>query len=110
MLVEFLDHAHQVIVHAVNIGVDPCAAGLVLPEPAPGILHAVILVFSQIIVPVADHAGDDLDPVTLRPRDQGIKIDVFFHGLDLLCQFQVRIIAEIAVVAFEIDHDRIDKT
>jgi hypothetical protein len=64
----------------------------------------------KIIIPVADNAGDNLDPMPLRPRDQGIKVDVLFHGLDLLCQFQVRIIAKVAIIAFEVDHDRIDKT
>lgn len=68
------------------------------------------MVPGKIIIPVTDHAGDDLDPVLLRPRDQRIKVNVLFHGLDLLCQFQVRIIAKVAIVAFEVDHDRIDQT
>ena len=68
------------------------------------------MVPGKIIIPVADHAGDDLDPVLLRPRDQRIKVNVLFHGLDLLCQFQVRVIAKVAIVAFEVDHDRIDQT
>jgi hypothetical protein len=68
------------------------------------------MVPGKIIIPVADHAGDDLDAVPLRPRDQGIKVNVLFNGLDFLRQFQVRVIAEVAVVALEVDHDRIDKT
>jgi len=67
------------------------------------------MILGKIIIPVADHAGDHLDPMPLRPRDQGIKVDVLFHGFNLLCQFQVRIIAKVAIVAFEVDHDRINK-
>jgi hypothetical protein len=91
-----------------DIGIDPGSAGLVEPDGPCRIPDAAILVLRQVIVPEANHPGDQFYAVRPAGINERADVDVSLHGVHFLRERDLGRITQIAVVAFQVHHYRID--